>query len=181
MRIITGSLRGRKLSTLEGEHTRPTADRVKQAVFNILQFDIEGRAVLDLFAGSGQLGLEALSRGARSCVFVENDRDAQRVVEQNIRACGVEAQARLERTDALGFLKRQKAGSFHMILLDPPYDTGLLEQAAGDVIRFDILTQGGIMVCESKKGAFTPELPPPYRLLRQADYGSTSVAFITRD
>lgn len=181
MRIITGTARGRKLATLEGMHTRPTADRVKQAVFSILQFQMEGSTVLDLFAGSGQLGLEALSRGAAGCVFVENDRAAQRIVEQNIKACGLERQARLECTDALGFLRRQKNGAFHLIFIDPPYGVGLLESAVQEIQRFDILTRGGIMICESKRGAFAPDLTPPYRLLRQYDYGNTSVTFLTRD
>lgn len=181
MRIITGSARGRNLVTLEGQHTRPTADRVKQAVFSSLQFELEGRTVLDLFAGSGQLGLEALSRGAKSCVFVENDRAAQRVVEQNIRTCGFEQQARIERVEALNYLKRQQSASFHLIFLDPPYNTGLLEQAVADIIQFDILMQGGIMICESKRNGFDPVLSPPYRVLRRCDYGNTSVTYLTRD
>ena len=97
MRIITGSQRGRKLLTLEGLHTRPTSEKVKEALFSIIQFEIEGRRVLDLFAGSGQLGLEALSRGARECVFVDNDRDAMRVIRQNAEKCGFTDRSRFSK------------------------------------------------------------------------------------
>ena len=181
MRIITGTARGRRLQTLEGAHTRPTGDKVKQAVFSALQFELEGRRVLDLFAGSGQLGLEALSRGTASCVFVENDREAQRVVEQNMTACAFGPAARLEKADALAFLARQKKAAYNLIFLDPPYGVGLLEQAVADICRFDILTSGGIIVCESKRDGFAPAVPEPYRVTRRADYGSVSVTYLTRD
>lgn len=180
MRIVTGAAKGRKLITLEGLHTRPTGDKVKQAVFSALQCELEGRTVLDLFAGSGQLGLEALSRGARACVFVENDRDAQAVVERNIRTCALDG-ARLEKAEALTFLARQKRNSFQLIFLDPPYGAGLLEQAVESICRFDILTSGGIMVCESRRGEFAPAVAEPYRVTRRCDYGSVSVTYIVRD
>ena len=119
MRIITGIARNKRLLTPEGFHTRPTTERVKEAVFSIVQWDIEGREVLDLFGGSGQLGLEAVSRGAKHCVIVEGDRAAQQVIEKNIRTCGFEKQVRLEKGDAFTFLQRQKKGSFGLIFLDP--------------------------------------------------------------
>ena len=94
MRVITGSARGRRLETLPGEDvTRPTSESVKEALFSMIQFEIEGRRVLDLFAGSGQLGIEALSRGAASCVFVENNKGARDVVERNILHCGLQDRA----------------------------------------------------------------------------------------
>ena len=107
MRVITGSARGRRLETLPGEDvTRPTTESVKEALFSMIQFDIEGRRVLDLFAGSGQLGIEALSRGARSCTFVENNRAAKQVVERNLAHCRLEKQANVVFSDALSFLNR---------------------------------------------------------------------------
>ena len=117
MRVITGSARGRRLETLPGEDvTRPTTESVKEALFSMIQFDIEGRRVLDLFAGSGQLGIEALSRGARSCTFVENNRAAKQVVERNLAHCRLEEQANVVFSDALSFLNR--SGTYDLVLLD---------------------------------------------------------------
>ena len=106
MRVITGSARGRKLKTPETYDIRPTTDNVKEAVFNIIQFDIEGRRVLDLFAGTGQLGIEALSRGAAEAVFVDRDREAVRIVRDNLKTCGLQAAVRQE--DALSALRREE-------------------------------------------------------------------------
>ena len=129
MRIITGKARGKRLQTPGGLHTRPTTERVKESVFSIVQWDIEGRKALDLFGGSGQLGLEAVSRGAESCVIVESDRGAQKVIESNIRGCKFESQCRLVCGDAFQFLQRQKKASFGLIFLDPPYGGELLNRA----------------------------------------------------
>ena len=110
--IIAGTLRGKQLQTLEGLHTRPTTNRVKESMFNIIQFDLPEARVLDLFAGSGQLGLEALSRGAASCVFVEGDRAAQKVVSANLRICGFPPEkARLAAGDSYAFLKNNRGVS----------------------------------------------------------------------
>ena len=148
MRVITGTARGRKLREPEGMASRPTTDNVKESMFNLIQFDIEGRRVLDLFAGTGQLGIEALSRGARSAVFVDESR----------------AQG-----EALGYLRT--CGKFDLIFLDPPYDTGLLDKALANVVQFDILAEGGIIVCESRREKELPQLPQPYYLLTERSYG----------
>ena len=103
MRVITGSARGRRLRELEGQETRPTTDRVKEGIFNIIQFDIEGRRVLDLFAGTGQLGIEALSRGAESAVFVEQRRDAVRLIRENLELTGLADRGRVVNGDAMAF------------------------------------------------------------------------------
>ncbi|HRT82268.1 MAG TPA: 16S rRNA (guanine(966)-N(2))-methyltransferase RsmD, partial [Oscillospiraceae bacterium] len=100
MRVITGFARGRKLKALDGESVRPTGDRVKEAVFSIIQFELEGRSFLDLFAGSGQMGIEALSRGAASCVFVEKDKDAYSVIKDNLAHTKLEESAKVLNTDA---------------------------------------------------------------------------------
>ncbi|MBQ7006761.1 MAG: RsmD family RNA methyltransferase, partial [Oscillospiraceae bacterium] len=105
MRVITGSARGRKLVTPEGMEVRPTLDKVKEGLFSAIQFEIEGRDVLDLFAGSGQLGIEALSRGAASCVFVDSARKSQHAIQTNIAACGFQAQSKLIAGDALSYIK----------------------------------------------------------------------------
>ena len=167
MRIITGSRRGRKLKTLPGDAVRPTPDRVKEALFNILQFDLEGRVFLDLFAGSGQIGLEALSRGARSAVFVDESRAAVQLVRANLAHCRL--QGDVVQGESLGYLRT--CGKFDLIFLDPPYDTGLLDKALANVVQFDILAEGGIIVCESRREKELPQLPQPYYLLTERSYG----------
>lgn len=154
MRIITGSKRGKKLVALEGELVRPTTDRVKESLFNILQFGIEGRRFLDLFAGSGQIGLEALSRGAAQAVFVDSYRESIRVVEQNVKAAGFPDSSRIVQADFAGFLRscREK---FDVAFLDPPYRTGLLEQALPLVA--ERMNPGGVIVCEHPREEKPPE------------------------
>ena len=120
MRVITGTARGRVLRTLEGEDVRPTTDRVKEAVFSIIQFEIEGRRVLDLFAGSGQLGIEALSRGAASATFVDMSKDSLSAVKYNLEHTKLGDNAKVVQTDALSFLKLTK-DKFDLVFLDPPY------------------------------------------------------------
>lgn len=180
MRIITGEARGKRLSAAPGIHTRPTTDRVKESIFNIIQFDIGGRAVLDLFCGSGQMGLEALSRGARYCRFVDNDRAALDTVRCNIKACKFEERCDVTSGDAISFLARQEASSFGLIFIDPPYSGKLLNKAMEDIVRFDILAQGGIIVCESSS---TEQLALPggsYAMLREYIYGNTKITTFTR-
>ena len=128
MRVITGTARGRKLKDLPGLDTRPTTDKVKESIFNIVQFDIEGRRVLDLFAGTGQLGIEALSRGAEKCVFVDQSREAAKVIGENVKTTGFENRSRVAQGDAISFLTscREKFG---LAFLDPPYASDLLDKA----------------------------------------------------
>ncbi len=146
MRVITGSARGRRLETLPGEDvTRPTTESVKEALFSMIQFDIEGRRVLDLFAGSGQLGIEALSRGARSCTFVENNRGAKQVVERNLAHCRLEEQANVVFSDAVSFLNR--SGTYDLVLLDPPYGKGILQRVLAALVPR--LSDDAMVVCES--------------------------------
>ena len=181
MRIITGTARGKRLQTPEGLHTRPTTDRVKESVFNIIQWDIEGRRVLDLFGGSGQLGLEAVSRGAESCVIVDGDRSAQKAIEANIKHCGFEKRCQLVKGDSFQFLQRQRKNSYHLIFLDPPYGGELLNHALADICRIDILTEGGIIVCESAVADALEPVCAPYRVVKQYTYGHTMVTTVTRE
>ena len=124
MRVITGTARGRRLKELQGMETRPTTDKVKESLFSIIQFDIEGRRVLDLFAGTGQLGIEALSRGAAEAVFVDRRPDAVRLVQENLALCAFTDRARVKSGDALAYLKSGE--KFDLIFLDPPYAADLL-------------------------------------------------------
>ena len=122
MRVITGTARGRKLKEPVGMDIRPTTDGVKEAVFSMLQFVIEGRRCLDLFAGTGQLGIECLSRGAASVTFVDESREAIALVRENLSRCRMTAD--VVQTDSVGFIGRD--GKYDIIFLDPPYDTDLL-------------------------------------------------------
>ena len=176
MRVITGTARGRRLREPSGMDIRPTTDMVKEAVFNIVQFDVEGRRVLDLFAGTGQLGIEALSRGAESCVFVDSSRDAVRLVQQNLASCGLKGEVLM--TDAVGYLGR--CGKFDLIFVDPPYDSGLYEKVLKTINKFDILTEGGIIVCESRRETVLPELTEPYHAHREYRYGKVKLTVYKR-
>jgi 16S rRNA (guanine(966)-N(2))-methyltransferase RsmD len=179
MRIISGSARGRKLKEPQGLDTRPTTDKVKESLFNIIQFELEGRRVLDLFAGTGQLGLEALSRGAERCTFVDQRREAAALVRENVKLCRFEDRARVAQEEALSFLSscREK---FDVVFLDPPYQSGLLEKSLETLTRFDILREYGIIVCESGTEWTVPPLAPPYEAGREYRYGQIKLTVCHR-
>lgn len=180
MRVITGSARGRRLKSLEGLETRPTADRVKEGVFNIIQFDLEGRRVLDLFAGTGQMGIEALSRGAAKAVFVEQRRDAAELVRDNLKTTQLSDRANVVCGDALAYLAGAKE-KFDIIFIDPPYAAKLWDAALDAISRFDILSNHGIIVCESPMEQEMPEPEPPYFLHRTYRYGRIKVTTYHRE
>ena len=177
MRVITGEARGRRLKELSGMDTRPTTDKVKESMFNIVQFDIEGRKVLDLFAGTGQLGIEALSRGAAEAVFVDESAKSLKLVRTNLERCGLKG--RVEQADSIGFLRR--AGKFDLVFLDPPYDSDLLEKSLEAIQNVDILNDGGIIVCESRREKTMPELAPPYRQTLSRRYGKVCLTVYKKD
>ena len=179
MRVITGSARGRRLKELEGMETRPTTDRVKEGMFSALQFDIEGRRVLDLFAGTGQLGIECLSRGAVSAVFVDRRADAVKLIRENLKITDLTDRARVVSADSLEYLKGMKE-KFDIILLDPPYEAGMLEPAIETIAKFDILAPHGIIVAEHPVGKVLPLLPAPYRLHKTYRYGKIGMTIFRR-
>ena len=179
MRIISGSARGRKLKELQGTDTRPTTDKVKESMFNIVQFDIEGRRVLDLFGGTGQLGIEALSRGAARCTFVDQRREAAALIRENLKLCGLSEQSRVVQGEALAFLSGCRE-TFDVILLDPPYEGELLPRALEAITRFDILSEHGIMVCESAADRLLPPVEPPYEQGREYRYGKIKLTVYRR-
>ena len=174
MRVITGVARGVSLKTLPGEATRPTLDRTKQALFNILQFDIEGRRVLDAFAGSGQLGIEALSRGAEHCVFLENSRDAAEIVRWNVNATKMQNKATILETDAVLYCKNSR-DTYDLVFLDPPYASGLLEQILPLVAVK--LRVGGSVVCETDAEKELPETIDSMSLVKSGKYGKAKLWF----
>lgn len=159
--------------------TRPTTDKVKEGLFSIIQFDIEGRRVLDLFAGTGQLGIEALSRGAAEAVFVEKRMDAVRLVKENLALCQLQDQARVHAGDSLAYLRSGE--KFDLIFLDPPYGSDLLDQALEMIAAFDICRAHGIIVAESAADKVLPTLAPPYRLYREYRYGQIKLTVFHRD
>lgn len=173
MRVITGTARGRRLTTLEGTDTRPTTDRVKEALFSIIQFEIEGRRVLDLFAGSGQLGIEALSRGAKSAVFVDGSKKAAEVVKKNLETTSFSKSASVVCGDALAFLKT-RSEKFDIAFLDPPYSTGLLQKALESLPR--VMNEGGVIICESPENEAMPESAGSFVLQKRYRYGKVSLS-----
>ena len=179
MRVITGTARGRRLKELEGMETRPTTDRVKEGLFNIIQFDIEGRRVLDLFAGTGQLGIECLSRGAASAVFVDRRADAVKLIKDNLKTTELTDRARVVSGDSMEFLKGLRE-TFDLIFLDPPYEAGLLEEAIAHIAKFDILSPHGIIVAEHPVGKVLPALSAPYRLQKTYRYGKIALSLYRR-
>ena len=147
MRVIAGKAKGIVLKTPEGMQTRPTADRVKEALFSILQFDLPGTKILDLFGGTGQLGIEAISRGAKSAVFVDAGDAACKLIKENLRRAKMEGEGRVVRADYLQFLE-QCQEKFEIIFLDPPYAEVFLENSIKKISEIDILQSGGIIVTE---------------------------------
>lgn len=173
MRVISGSARGTKLATLPGEAvTRPTIDRVKEAMFGPLQFILPGARVLDLFAGSGQLGIEALSRGASSCVFVDQSKEALSVITQNCHKADVFERSRIVRDLAQTFLPNTK-DTFHVVLLDPPYGKNTLQEILPAVAA--VTAPGGTIICESEVSAILPDACAGLNKKKQHRYGTVLV------
>lgn len=177
MRVITGIARGMKLSEPAGNQMRPTTDQVKEAMFNILQNDIEGRACLDLFSGTGQLGIEALSRGAKSCVFVDEAGASVRLTRSNLEKTRLEG-GRVIQGDALKFLEGRE--KFDLIFIDPPYASGFCQKALKAITVFDKLNAGGIIICETAADSEPGELEEPYRKVKTYRYGKIRLTTYTR-
>ena len=172
MRVISGTARGILLKTPDGMATRPTADRVKEALFSIIQFDLPGAKVLDLFAGTGQLGIEAISRGAKSAVFIDEREDACRIIRENLRKTKFEEFSKVIRSDYMAYLKRS-GETFDIILLDPPYAEVFLENSLKMITEIDILQSGGIIVAERPLGKELPWDFDGFMRSRDYKYGNT--------
>ena len=180
MRVITGKARGVALKTPDGLHTRPTSDRVKEALFSIIQFDLPGARILDLFGGTGQLGIEALSRDAVSAVFVDEREDACKLIKENLRRTKLEGNARVVRSDYMAFLNscREK---FDIIFLDPPYAEVFLENSLKRITEIDILQSGGIIVSERPVGKELLWDFPGYSRSKDYKYGNTILTLYRKD
>lgn len=180
MRVITGKARGVALKTPDGMLTRPTTDRVKEALFSIIQFEIPGAEVLDLFGGTGQLGIEALSRGAKRAVFVDAREDACRLIRENLKRTRLERDANVIRADYMEYLKRCRE-KFQIIFLDPPYAEVFLENAIKTITEIDILQSGGIIIAERPVGKELPWDFPGYTRSKDYKYGKTLLTLYRKD
>jgi 16S rRNA (guanine(966)-N(2))-methyltransferase RsmD len=180
MRVISGKARGVNLKTPDGMRTRPTADRVKEALFSIINFDVPNTSVLDLFGGTGQLGIEALSRGAKNVVFVDESDKACTLIRENLRRTKMEEQGRVVRNDYLSFLRTTQE-SFDIIFLDPPYAEVFLENALKCITEIDILHSGGIIVCERPVGKEIPWEYAGYQRSKDYKYGHTIITLYRKD
>lgn len=183
MRIITGSSKGTPLQTLEGEATRPTSERAKEAIFSALHFDMDGRNVLDLFAGSGQMGLEALSRGAAGCMFIDAADDAMAVVKANAKRAGLFEKSRFLVSDYRNFIR--KAGSrgdrYSLIILDPPYAMHAIGDCLERILKAGIALPGCLFVCEAGEEDMTADKPglcDRFTELKRARYGAAFVRIL---
>ncbi len=181
MRVTGGEAKGARLRSLRGADTRPTADQVRKAIFDILGPDLEGKRVLDLFAGTGALGIEALSRGAAEAVFVESSREACSVILANLLASACRPRGVLRRADAERWLSRRAAEPFDLAFLDPPYARGIgfVARILGKLGSGGWIRTGGTVVVESAAGAF--QWPPGFRQTRVRRFGRTQITVAVRN
>ncbi len=181
MRIISGTSKGRKLATPKDLSLRPTSDRVKESIFNILRGQIEGRAVLDLFAGTGNLGIEALSRGAKKVIFVEKERRAIRLIQRNLAQFGLMERSEVLPIDAnraIGILK-QRRNIFDLIFMDPPYEQGLIERTLMKLNSYPIYHRDSILVIERHRRELLSAAIVGWDLVRQRQMGETVISILT--
>lgn len=174
MRVIAGTARSVPLVSRDGLDTRPTADRVKEAMFNIIQFEVEGSRVLDLFGGSGQLAIEALSRGATEAVIVDQSKESVSVIRQNLEKTKLADRAELICADYMEYLKRAK-GQFDLVFLDPPYHEKFLENALKRISEIDILKSGAIIICERSADQVLPNGYEVFSRTKDYRYGKTGI------
>lgn len=174
MRIITGSAKGKKLATLEGEATRPTSERIKEAIFSSIQFEVESRRVLDLFAGSGQMGLEALSRGAEKATFIDSSREAMEIVKQNVKTTGFDGVCHYLVSDWRNYIRKASGREqFDLVFVDPPYAMQCCADAAALLAKSELIIPGAIVVLESGEEEILAddERLLGYEVLKSTHYG----------
>lgn len=176
MRVITGTAKGRKLNTLENLDIRPTTDRVKEAIFSSIQFEVVQAVVLDLFSGSGQMGIEALSRGAKYAYFVDNSRQSSDVTRDNLISTGLQSNSRVAAMDAIDFLKNTKC-EFDIAFLDPPYERGILSDVLP--ILSEKMSAAGRVICEHELGLDLPIKFGKLILNKKYKYGKIAVTIYT--
>lgn len=175
MRVIAGKMKGRRLARPGGNDVRPTADKVKEAIFSMISDYLEDAVVVDLFAGSGSLGIEALSRGAKFCYFCDNSADSIKLIKENIKICGAEGQSKAVFDDFKKALSKvgEKAD---IIFLDPPYEAGLLEPCVKAIQRLDVLGENGVIVCEHGAKDGLPDDTSGFSKIKEKKYGTVFVS-----
>jgi 16S rRNA (guanine966-N2)-methyltransferase len=181
MRIISGMSKGRKLATPKSQSLRPTSDRVKESIFNVLGEEIEGGVVLDLYAGTGNLGIESLSRGAKKVIFVEKGRHALGLIQRNLAQFGLEEKSEILPIDAnraIGILN-QRGEYFDLIFIDPPYEKGLIEKTLTKLDSHQIYHRDSLLVIEHHRRELLPPLLNRWNLIRQRQMGDTMMSFLT--
>ena len=176
MRVITGTARGRRLKTVETYDVRPTTDRVKEAIFSIVQFDIEGSVVLDLFSGSGQMGIEALSRGASFSFFIDSAKESCEVIKANIDTVGFQSKSNVANMDSVDFLKNT-TNTFDLAILDPPYSKGCIQRVLPQLEKK--MSDHAKVICEHEIGLKLPEKVGKLRLKKKYQYGKIEVTLYT--
>jgi len=184
MRVISGKARGKKLISLEGTNTRPTLDRVKEALFNIIQFDIENKNILDLFAGSGAIGIEAISRGAKSVTFCDNSSEAIKVIKTNVQNTRSIEQSTILQKDYITALKylAERQAKFDIIYLDPPYKTDFANIAIEQIINLNLLSKDGIIILETDDTKKEEEIKNEgIEIFGKRKYGRAILIFIRKE
>ncbi|MBI5644183.1 MAG: 16S rRNA (guanine(966)-N(2))-methyltransferase RsmD [Deltaproteobacteria bacterium] len=178
MRVIGGKCKGRRLASFSGSSIRPTSDKVREAIYNILPMEFPFRRVLDLFAGTGAMGIEALSRGADEAVFVDSSLIAINIIRKNLESCGLEG-ASVHRGEAVSEVRRFARGGEHfdLIIIDPPYNSALVEETLKEIDTEGLLAPGGIIVAEASKRAPVKNEFPGLELEDERKYGDTLVYF----
>jgi len=182
MRIISGKAKGTQLKTLSGDATRPTADRVKEAVFSMIQFDIEDRSVLDLFSGSGQLALEALSRGAREATLVDKSKEAVSIIRENISRTKFSSQCTVYQSDYIDFIQKNDGIKFDIIFLDPPYAQKAYKSALKAMLEKNMLKPSTLIICESAEESILEgdvKLEENFIITKQSRYSKTFITILT--
>ena len=180
LRIIAGELRGRRLRSVRGTRTRPTADRIREAIFNILAFQIHGSRVLDLFAGTGAFGIEALSRGAASAVFIDNDVGSISTIQQNIKHLSLENAAKILRWDPTVNLTclNSLQSAFNLIFMDPPYNRNMIAPALFHLHASQSIQNGARIIVEHSFQEPVSKSQLPFEISDQRGYGKTLVSFL---
>ncbi len=178
MKVVSGIARGKNLITLEGDSTRPTLQRVKEGIFSSIQFNVPGAKVLDLFAGSGQMGIEALSRNASFAVFVDENKEASDIITKNLKSCSLEEKSKVLKTRAGDFLSTTNE-KFDIIFLDPPFEKGILDEIFLKV--FNLLSENGIIIAESEKNWLLKDEIKGLTLIKEYKYSNLKVSKFVRD
>ncbi len=182
MRIITGTAKGKRLATLEGDATRPTSERIKGAIFSSIQFDVAHRRVLDLFAGSGQMGLEALSRGAERAVFIDSSREAMEIVKKNAVSCGFFERSHFLVSDFRNYIRKASGREvFDLVFIDPPYGMKCCAEAVGLLAKSGLLLPGAIVALESGEEEIdldTDKRLSGFEVMKSTSYGKKTTVNI---